>query len=121
MMDELHPEPVDLSPLDPRADRARWEGMVARIVWRATAPRTPMAALVSWRRPALAAAALVAAVSAGVMWWDGQAAATAGPANTVVEALEVPEPVSDWIVEGRAPHGTDVLVAIDEAPWGPRD
>jgi len=121
MMDELHPEPVDLSPLDPRADHARWEGMVARIVWRATAPRTPMAALVSWRRPALAAAALVAALSAGVMWWDGQASAAASPANTVVEALEVPEPVSDWIVEGRAPHGTDVLVAVDELPWGSQE
>jgi len=116
MIDELHPKPLDLSPLDPRLDRARWEGMVARIVRRAQAPRTPMAALVLWRRPALAAAALVAALSAGVMWWDGQSSAAANPANTVVEALEVPQPVSDWIMEGRPPHGTDVLVALDELP-----
>jgi hypothetical protein len=115
-MDELHPEPLDLSPLDLRADRERWEGMVARIVSRAAAPRTPFTVLVGWRRPALAAAAAIAALSAGVLWREREAVASPGTSATVVEALEMPRPVEDWVIEGRAPHGRDVLVAVDELP-----
>ncbi|HYJ79926.1 MAG TPA: hypothetical protein VEW03_10015 [Longimicrobiaceae bacterium] len=115
MIDELHPEPIDLSPLDPRRDRERWERMVARIVRGAVAPRTAWTVLAAWQRPALAAAALVAALSAGAMWWvaDGR---TSAPTDTLVEALEVPRPVADWIVEGRAPDGGDLYVALDELP-----
>jgi hypothetical protein len=58
MIDELHPDRIDLSPLDPRHDRERWEAMVARIVARAASPRSAWAVLAGWRRPALAAAAL---------------------------------------------------------------
>jgi len=91
--------------------------MVAAIVARAAAPRTALGVLVGWRRPALAAAAAIAAVSVGLLWWDPSpvAAAPEGEA-TVAEALEVPQPVQDWIVEGRSPAHGDLYVALDEMP-----
>ena len=118
MIDELQPAPIDLSPLDPRRDRERWERMVARIVRRAAAPRTAWTVLAGWQRPALAAAALIAALSASAMWWESST--RAAPAETLVEALDVPRPVSDWIVEGRDPAEGDLYVALDELPPLPR-
>lgn len=116
MIDELHPDPIDLSPLDPRRDRERWERMVATIVRRAAAPpRNAWAVLAAWQRPALAAAALVAALSAGAMWWEASTRAIA-PTETLAEALDVPQPVADWIAEGRTPDGGDLYVALDELP-----
>jgi multidrug resistance efflux pump len=116
MIDELYPDRIDLSPLDPRRDRERWEAMVARIVARSASPRSAWAVLAGWRRPALAAAALVAAVSTGLMWWAGRLAEGTQPAQTVAESLDVPRPVSDWIVEGRDPARGDLYVAVDELP-----
>ncbi|HEU0052875.1 MAG TPA: hypothetical protein VFQ39_06845 [Longimicrobium sp.] len=111
-------QPVDLSPLDPRRDPERWERLVHGIMARAAIPaavvRGPWVALAAWRRPALAAAALVAAVSI-VALGTTETHAAAAPA-TVVEALDVPRPMSDWMVEGRDPGRQDVLVALDELP-----
>jgi anti-sigma-K factor RskA len=116
-MDEMTEHPVDLSPLDPRRDPERWERMVHGILARAAAPaaaviRGPWMALAAWRRPALAAAAAVAAVSILALRLTSTPAPE--PPTTVVEALDVPRPMSDWLVEGRGPGRQDVLVALDE-------
>lgn len=121
-IDPLGREPVDLSPLDPRGDPERWERMVAGIMARAALPaavviRGPWMALAAWSRPALAAAAAVAALSLVTLRATPRPAEAAPePAVTVVEALDVPRPMADWIVEGREPRRSDLLVALDEIP-----
>ena len=66
------PERLDLSALDPRRDHERWEQMVHQIMWRSTGElqrRQGSAVfglfdgLVAWSRPALTAAAALAALS----------------------------------------------------------
>lgn len=115
----MRDEPLDLSAL--RMDAARRERLAATIVARARLvpepPRGVLIAVAAWRRPALAAAASVAALSLmALALAAGGGRADARPGRTVVEALEVPEPVAGWIVEERAPERGDLLVAIDEIP-----
>lgn len=56
------PERIDFGALDPTRDRARWEAQVESVVARALARRRSVPRqLVAWRRPTLAAAALLAA------------------------------------------------------------
>lgn len=58
-------EPVDFSPLDPSNDAARWVKLVDSVVARgirALRPSSVPLQLVAWLRPALAFAALAAAI-----------------------------------------------------------
>jgi hypothetical protein len=75
-MDEREPERIDLSPLDPAADPARWEDVIARTAARAQAARRApgsfLAQLVSWGRPALGLAAALALVVWGASLLGGQ-------------------------------------------------
>ena len=62
--------PVDLSPLDPSSDAARWERMLASTVARAQAANdartlarsTPLGTIAGWRRELLVAAAAAIAM-----------------------------------------------------------
>jgi hypothetical protein len=108
-------EPVDLTPLDPTADRPRFEAAVRSIAREAGArraarviPITPLSVLAGWRRPLAAAAALVAAVSAASLaTTQGQAAASAQ--SSVAAAAGVPSTLAD-AVEGGALPGPERLV-----------
>lgn len=62
-------EPVDLSPLDPSADAARWQRVVEATMLRVDAvlearerAQDPLTLIASWRRPVLVAAAVALAV-----------------------------------------------------------
>ncbi len=113
----MHEEPIDLSPLHPARDPARWEAMVANITVRALAEsapaRSPLAFLVGWARPTLAAAAAVAAVSLGVLATARGDAGSATAVRSVAEALNLPDPVADWIVEERSPSDADLIHALE--------
>lgn len=115
----MHQEPVDLSSLHPARDPARWEAMVANITSRALTEtavvRTPLAFVAGWMRPTLAAAALVAAVSLGVLSADrgGEPRATATAMRTVADELNFPAPVAEWIAEDRAPSGADLIQSLE--------
>lgn len=114
----MHQDPIDLSALRPAP--ARREAMVANVTARALAAlaegaavRSPLVLLVGWARPTLAAAALVAAVSLGIFAAGGDDAEAAALPRTVAEELELPVPVTDWIVEERAPSAADLIFAVE--------
>ncbi|MEX1182693.1 MAG: hypothetical protein WEF86_05625 [Gemmatimonadota bacterium] len=110
---------VDLSALEP--DGARTELLVSGIMRRATtelarraaADVSPIAVLYQLSRPALAAAAVLAAICLPVLAshrFDRMPA----PGGGLADALEVPAPVNEWLVENRSPTVADLLIALEE-------
>jgi hypothetical protein len=110
----MHEEPIDLSPLHPAP--ARREAMVAaitaRVLAETAAVASPLAWVVGWMRPTLAAAALVAAVSLGVLATEEKPAGSTAM-RTVADELNFPEPVAEWIAEERTPSDADLIHALE--------
>jgi hypothetical protein len=114
-------ERLDLSAL--QLDEARRELLVATIMAnagpelarRAAVDVTPMLMLSRWSRPALAAAAVLAAVCVTVLSLERVEAP--GPGYGLADALAVPEPAVGWLVSERAPTVADVLVAMESEAW----
>lgn len=115
----MRDERLDLSALDPQED-ARFERMVQNITTRArfelarraAARRQSVVELVAgWARPALAAAASIAIVSATLlsMFEPSQAEASA----TAYMSPTVPATASAWYEEDRDPTAVDLLVAVE--------
>jgi hypothetical protein len=109
-------ERVDLSALDPRADPVRWEAMVAGVLARAAPAalreRGLLAVLAGWARPTLAAASFAGLVSAGLLAWTLERGAGDALPQTLAESL-LPQPLGQWVAEGRMPAEGDLL-----DPWG---
>lgn len=111
----MHEEPVDLSSLRPAP--ARWDAMVAGVTARALAEsaavRSPLGFVVGWMRPTLAAAAVVAAVSLGVLAAGREEARATTAMRTVADELNFPEPVAEWIAEERTPSDADLIHELE--------
>ena len=117
-----HPADLRALGLSPQ----RRERMAAEIVRRAmpalargVAPRGPLSLLAGWARPALAAAAAVAALSLAALTGDEARAPERQPevVATLAEGLHIPDPAEDWVVEERAPTDADLLRALEgDAP-----
>lgn len=111
----MEPEPIDLSPLAlPAQGRER---LVAAVLARArigVVPRTPLSELAGWARPTLAAAAVVAALSLGLLTRQDAAPAAERMPLTVADGLRIPGPAGDWVAEDRAPAEEDLLAQWDE-------
>lgn len=111
----------DLAPLSPREDPERWERLVATIVvaagpalaGRRGAVRSPGALLLlsSWMRPALAAAAGLAAVAATVLVLEAPSPAAQAPAG-LADALGAPAPVASWVDTGQTPSVDELEMAF---------
>lgn len=110
----------DLAPLDPAADPARWERMVAgvtaaaapELARRARHPAPGMLVVLSgWARPAAGGAALLAAAAALFL------AATPPPApasdGTEAGALGYPAAVATWLEGGTAPSVEEMVAALE--------
>lgn len=117
-------ERLNLAALDPAADSERWERTIASIRERAQpelqrrrlVARSPLFLLASWARPMLSAAALLAAISFAVLRIDDAPPAqpvVLQPASLVTDALQVPPPLSTWLMEERSPTIDDLLLALD--------
>lgn len=117
----MHEEPIDLSPLDlsplalaPARRDALAAAITARALAEAAAVRSPLAFVVGWMRPTLAAAAVVAAVSLGVLTLAEPRPAGASTAmRTVADELNFPEPVAEWIADERTPSDADLIHALE--------
>src|SRR5688572_22951318 len=109
-------ERVELSALELSVSER--EMLVASILWRAEPELTrraadvnPILLLSQWVRPALAAAAVLAAVCVSVLAQHDFARSVAR--TGLPEALNVPAPAVDWLVADRAPTLDDVLLAME--------
>jgi len=115
------PDRIDFSPLDPSADRLHWERLVASVMARAgaelsrrAAQRTPLVLLAWWAKPALSAAAVIAAIAIGTLVFTEREMAEPERMMGIADALEVPPPVDAWLVEERDPTMSDVIMALDD-------
>lgn len=114
----MEPDRIDLSPLDPADDMIAYERLIRRVMDEA-APElarrardaSPLALVVGWARPTLAAAAMIAAFAAGALVLTDRA--DGGTSATVVDALGVPAPAADWLETGRDPDEADLVLAME--------
>lgn len=119
-MSENSDQPIDLSSLDPTRDTARFERAVASINERARdglaarrGQADAIAMLARWKRPMLAAAALVALISGTILFSvrvppPDFAAQTDG----IAEAMGIPEALARWIDADRLPTTADLISAF---------
>ncbi len=113
-------ERIDLSPLDPTRDRDRFERAIQSIQ-AAAAPEllarrergSVLEQLVQLRRPMLAAASVVAIISAGVLLRvNGQEAM--GSTDVVAGALGVPNVLAMGVEQDRVPTLSELFAAFEE-------
>jgi hypothetical protein len=111
---------IDLSPLDPSRDRARFESAIQSIQ-AAAAPEltsrrersSPLAQLLQLRRPMLAAASVAAIVSAGVLM-KVRIPEPAASTDGVAEALGVPSVLALGVQQERVPTLSELFTAFEE-------
>ncbi len=114
---------IDFSALDPEADPARLErtarAVAARLALslagRRAHDRALWLQLVGWRRPVLAAGALVAAASIVVLAMPRVVPVKSAAPGTLAEAEGLPAPVAGW-VESGTPPSNDALLGLRERP-----
>jgi hypothetical protein len=115
------PERLDLDALDPRRDHEQWERMVRQIMTRSSAElqrRQGSAVfglfdgLLTWSRPALAAAAALAALSLVALSQFQRP--TVVTQSTYFESPGLPTPVAIMLEEGQALSMLDLLVMSGE-------
>ncbi len=119
----MDPERIDLSPLDLTADQLAYERLVRRVM-DASAPEParraarsgPLALVAGWARPTLVAASIVAILAAGALLSTDRASTEVAAAETVVDALGVPVPASQWLEVGREPDAGDLVLAMERRP-----
>ena len=111
-------ERVDLSPLDPAQDRLGYERLVRRILdaadpelARRAREAGTLALVAGWARPAVAAAAIIAAVALGGL--SAIQRDSAQPTDSMVDALGVPAPAAEWLEDGREPSAEDLVLAME--------
>jgi hypothetical protein len=113
---------INLAPLDPTRDRARFEKAIQSIQ-AAAAPElearrdrgSPLAQLVQLRRPMLAAASIVAIASAGVLLKvQIPEDSAASSADGVAEALGVPAVLALGVQQERVPSLSELFTALEE-------
>lgn len=114
------PDRLDLSPLDPTADPERFDRIVGSILARAehdVAARrvrgSAFAQVVEWRKPTLAAAAVLLLVCAGVLL-GVRVPESAAQYESLAEAMGVPTVLAQGIRSDRIPSAAELLFSIEE-------
>jgi acyl-CoA reductase-like NAD-dependent aldehyde dehydrogenase len=108
-------DPINLTPLDPTADAARFDALVRGITARAEpilearrARLTSVGQISAWRRPVLLLAAAIALV-AGVTLLQPRQTSTRSE-TTLADAIGMPSSVASWIRTGTTPSPADLLI-----------
>lgn len=124
----FEPERQDLSGLTP--SRERIERMVAHVMMQSAGELRRRAAqvrvsslqsfglfdgLLAWSRPALATAAMLAALSlVALSQFERSTAGSEAPAfRSYFQTASLPAPVELWMQQGEAPSALDVMVVSD--------
>lgn len=115
----MDPTRLDLSSLDPSLDPARWERVIRGVLRRAepelarrAAARSSLVVVANWARPALAAAVVVVALSAGVLLTLEPS--PVAPTVWLAETLGLPPTIATCVAEERAPTLAELLLARAE-------
>ena len=97
--------PVDLGPLDPTRDRARFDSIVRGIVADARRPDVvPLAAASPWWwRGAMAAAAAIVIAAVPTLLLVRVPPAQATPAPSLIERAGIPRPLAQWAGQNHMP------------------
>jgi hypothetical protein len=112
---------IDFSSLDIGNDPEKFERMVGNITWRARMELTrraarqtsPIEALATWFRPAIASAAAIAAISLTLLATLGRGEQEFEP-RSYMPSTEVPVAMVDWYEDGQLPTADDLLVVAGE-------
>jgi hypothetical protein len=111
---------IDFSALDPTQDRVRFDELVASIMEKAEAElgvrrasTNPLSQLVQWRRPMLAAAAVIAMVSVGILW-QVQVPELEEESTGIAEAIGVPNLLAQGIRNNDMPTTAELFEAFQE-------
>jgi len=111
---------IDFSALDPTRDEAHFDLLVGSIMERAAdqlterrASSSSLLQLVQWRRPMLAAAAVIAMVSVGVLW-QVQSPEVAEESTGIAEAIGVPSLLAQGIRNNEIPTTAELFEAFQE-------
>lgn len=103
---------VDLSPLDPARDPARWDTLVRGVASRALAAhraRNTLAfQIAAWGRPALAAAAALAIVSWALAWSSDSGEMRTSADTTQPAAYQL----AGWAATGKLPETPQMMSAL---------
>jgi hypothetical protein len=109
------PDRIDLSPLDPARDPARWEQLLAATRLRVDAvlaarpvPIDLLTVVAGWTRPILAAAALALTLLSAALAAAGRSVGRPGPTSQA-ERLAA---LSVGFADGHAPTGADLARAL---------
>ena len=105
-------ERIDFSALDIARDARVYERMIAQVLHgaapelarRRAASRDPIVLIARWARPALAAAAAIAAIAVGSFWFG------APPVEPVAAA---PEPLESWVMSEEPPSALELIAVIE--------
>lgn len=113
---------IDFSALDPKRDAERFDRVVTGITQSAArvlaARRQPASALdliACWKRPMLAAAAVVVIVALAVLAGVPDYSPASPRLLALSEALGLPPTVTDWVVSDRVPGPGQILTLFVEA------
>lgn len=110
----------DFSTFDLEGNPEKLERMVGNVMWRARGELARRAraqtitvteAVAAWFRPAMAAAAAIAAISLTLLATAGGPDAETAT-GAYMSSAEVPAAMTAWYEEDRSPDAADLLVAI---------
>ena len=109
---------IDFSALDPTRDQAHFDSLVNSIMERAAdqlaerrASNSPILQLVQWRRPMLAAAAVIAMVSGGVLL-QVRGSEVVEESTGIAEAIGVPDLLAQGIRNNELPTTAELFAAF---------
>ena len=119
-MSEYGKQPIDFSSLDPTRDTAGFERVVASINARASnelgarrSQTNAIAMLACWKRPMLAAAALVTLISGTILFSVRVPPPDLAPqTDGIAEAMGIPEALAQWIDADDLPTTADLISAF---------
>ncbi len=105
---ELGPEHMD-------ALTAKIMARVAPEIRRRRAARGALGFVTLWRGPVVAASALITAASlaAILLAGDGNADTPAATAD-IYDAIEIDQPIRQWLAEGRGPTLVELVTVVEE-------
>jgi len=111
---------IDFSALDPTRDQDRFDRLVGSIMEQSAdglasrrASTSPLMQLVNWKRPMLAAAAVIAMISVGVLW-QVQSPEVEEDATGVAEAMGVPSLLAQGLRGDEMPTMAELFEAFRE-------